>query len=81
MMEAMATGVPVVASDLSQMRDLVSSGGYTVEVGDVEGFADRIEACLDGEYPDGGRARIVEEHGWEETVERTTEVLDGLREG
>lgn len=32
-MEAMATGVPVVASDLPQVRNLVSDGGYTVNVG------------------------------------------------
>ena len=77
-MEAMATGVPVVASDLPQMRDLVASGGYTVAVGDVEGFAERIGACLDGAYPAGGRERIVAEHAWGETVARTTEVLAGI---
>jgi glycosyltransferase involved in cell wall biosynthesis len=78
-MEAMATGVPVVSSDLSQVRELVSSGGYTVDVGDVEGFAERIDACLEGQYPAGGRERIVAEHSWSDTVERTTTVLERIR--
>jgi glycogen(starch) synthase len=79
-MEAMATGVPVVSSDLPQVRELVSVGGYTVEVGDVEGFAAQLGQCLDGEYPDGGRARIVEEHAWSDTVARTTAVLERICE-
>jgi len=74
-MEAMATGVPVVASDLPQMRDLVSDGGYTVDVGNQEAFAERLERCLDGDYPEGGRERVVKQHSWSDTVERTTGVL------
>jgi glycosyltransferase involved in cell wall biosynthesis len=74
-MEAMATGVPVVSSDLQQVRDLVSHGGYTVDVENYEAFAGRIGQSLDGEYPDGGRERIVAEHSWSDTVERTTAVL------
>jgi glycosyltransferase involved in cell wall biosynthesis len=79
-MEAMAAGVPVVCSNLPQVRDLVSSGGYTVDVGGVEGFGERIEACLDGDYPDRGRDRIANEHSWEDTVEQTTEVLARISE-
>jgi glycosyltransferase involved in cell wall biosynthesis len=74
-MEAMATGVPVVSSDLPQVRGLVSDGGYTVDVGDHEAFAERLGRCLDGDYPDGGRERIVGEHSWADTVVRTTAVL------
>jgi len=79
-MEAMATGVPVVCSDLPQVRELVSVGGYTADIDDVERFADRIEVCLAGAYPDGGRERIVDEHAWSNTVERTTAVLEGICE-
>jgi hypothetical protein len=63
------------------VRELVSVGGYTVDIEDVEGFIKRIGACLDEEYPDGGRERIVEEHSWADTVERTTEVLAALSDG
>ena len=77
-MEAMATGVPVVCSDLPQVRGLVSSGGYTVDVGNHEAFAERLGRCLDGDYPTDGRQRIVDEHAWKDTVERTTAVLGGI---
>lgn len=77
-MEAMATGVPVVCTDLPQTRPLVEVGGYPVPENDVAAFVDRISTCLDGDYPAGVRKRIVDEHSWADTVERTTEVLDAL---
>jgi len=79
-MEAMATGVPVVSSDLPQVRELVSSGGYTVDVGAHEAFAERLGRCLDGDYPGEGRERIVGEHSWRDTVARTTAVLERICE-
>jgi glycosyltransferase involved in cell wall biosynthesis len=80
-MEAMATGVPVVASDLPQVRDLVSAGGYTVDVGEYEAYAERLGRCLNGDYPAGGRERIVENHSWADTVARTTGVLAAISDG
>lgn len=77
-MEAMATGVPVVCSDLPQTRDLVKKGGYTADVGDDEAFADRITACLDGSHPHCGREHIVDAHAWEDTASRTTAVLETI---
>ncbi|WP_049935573.1 glycosyltransferase family 4 protein [Haloplanus natans] len=77
-MEAMATEVPVVCSNLPQIRELVSSGGYTVDVGDHAAFAERIAACLDGSFPNRGRERIVREHSWTDTVDRTTDILEKL---
>lgn len=77
-MEAMATDLPVVCSDLTQIRNLIVDGGYAVEVGDHEGFAERIDACLKGDHPHGGRDRIVADHSWVDTVERTTECLREL---
>jgi glycosyltransferase involved in cell wall biosynthesis len=74
-MEAMATDVPVVCSDLPQIRDLVLDRGYTVDVGDSDAFAKRIEVCLDGDCPRGGRNRIVTDHSWTDTVARTTGCL------
>jgi glycosyltransferase involved in cell wall biosynthesis len=74
-MEAMATAVPVVSSDLPQVRSLISDGGHLVDVGAYETFADRIDTCLTGEYPRDGRERIVTDHSWRDTVERTTRVL------
>jgi glycosyltransferase involved in cell wall biosynthesis len=76
-LEAMASGIPVVTSDLKQVAPVVSGAGVTVPVGDVEGFAVGIEQMLDGQY-ENPRRRIDESFDWQETVERTTAVLEEL---
>jgi len=72
--EAMASGLPVVASDLEQVAPVVERAGVAVPVGDVECFAAGLDGVLDGEH---GDPRAVAEEGfdWAETVERTTAVL------
>lgn len=47
LLEAMAAGVPVVATDCGAVRDMVTNRreGFIVDVGDVDALADRI-ACL-----------------------------------
>lgn len=49
MSEAMASGLPVVVSDVGDLGDVVHEGrgGYRVPVGDVEGFAARAGGLLD----------------------------------
>lgn len=49
--EAMACGVPVVASDSGALPDLVArtGGGWTFREGDPASLADRIRALADGE--------------------------------
>lgn len=56
-LEAMAAGVPVVASDIPGTRDLVVHGetGYLVPVGDRAGFARYVNRLLD----DRGLARTL----------------------
>jgi glycosyltransferase involved in cell wall biosynthesis len=76
-LEAFASGVPVVSSDLKQVAPLVEESGVTVPVGDVDGFATGIEAVLVGEYGDP-REVIKGSFDWAETVERMTTVLEGL---
>jgi glycosyltransferase involved in cell wall biosynthesis len=76
-LEAFASGVPVVSSDLDQVAPIVEGSGVTVPVGDVEGFLTGIEAVLAGEYGDP-REVIEGSFDWAETVDRTTSVLDGL---
>ena len=47
-LEAMAVGVPVVATDVGDTRDLVKDGenGYLTKPGDIEGAADAVERLL-----------------------------------
>jgi glycosyltransferase involved in cell wall biosynthesis len=48
MSEAMASGLPVVVTNVGDLSDLVQDGrnGFLLPVGDVEGFAERIESLL-----------------------------------
>ena len=75
--EAMASAIPVVASDLEQVTPVVERAGVAVPVGDVEGFADGLRQVLEGNHGDP-RAVAAEGFDWGETVERTTAVLSQL---
>lgn len=85
MVEAGSCGVPVIASRLEGIADVVTEGenGHLVETGDVEGFRDAIlhyygapevlaEASL--------RARLhtVARFGWSGVTDRYIEVMEGL---
>lgn len=51
LMEAMALGIPCVATDVSGVRDIISDGenGFIVPVGDKEAMADRIKKLIESE--------------------------------
>ncbi|SFC75448.1 Glycosyltransferase involved in cell wall bisynthesis [Halobiforma haloterrestris] len=76
-LEAMASGIPVVVSDLEQVVPVVGDGGVTVPVRDVPGFVEGLEAVLDGNVGDP-RGQVAEQFGWTETVKRTTRLLEEL---
>lgn len=72
-LEAMASDVPVVVSDLKQVAATVASGGKTVPVGDISAYATGLKEVIEGEYTP--RSRVTRRFVWEDTVERTTEEL------
>ncbi|EMA32754.1 glycosyltransferase family 4 protein [Haloarcula japonica] len=76
-LEAMASGVPVVVSDLEQVASVIGDGGVIVPVGDVPGFVEGLETVIDGGVADP-RVQVEGQFDWAETVERTTMVLEGL---
>jgi glycosyltransferase involved in cell wall biosynthesis len=82
-LEAMASGVSVVVSDLDQVRRVVTGCGATVEVGDVDGFEYAVLEVL-GDFERAvdmatrGRERIVERYGWSGTTAATTARLSEL---
>lgn len=75
-LEAISTGLPVVASDLPQMASIVEAHGETVPVGDVEGFTAAVQRQLQS----GRRSVELEDtFRWDDTVRRTTSALESLR--
>lgn len=82
-LEAMASEIPVVTSNLPQLKPIVSGAGQTVPVGDINTLADAIgemitNSSLADRRGEAGRNRIEEEFDWESTVEETTTVLSDI---
>lgn len=83
-LEAMATGLPVVASDVGGIPDLVRHGetGYLVRPDNPGQLASAIEALIDdrrlaGELGARGRARAVQEFAMERLIDRMAALYRG----
>ncbi|WP_254822889.1 glycosyltransferase family 4 protein [Haloglomus halophilum] len=76
-LEALASGVPAVVSDLEQVAPVVEGVGRAVPVGDIEGFAAALRAVLAGTDREP-RTAVVDDHDWASTVERTTAALEHI---
>jgi glycosyltransferase involved in cell wall biosynthesis len=84
-MEAMAAGLPVIASDIPANRELITSGetGYLVRPGDSVAFAqyaDRLFADpeLANRLGEAARQRIIEEHSVESMVEAYASLYESV---
>lgn len=84
-LEAMASGLPVVASDCSSLPEQVAHerGGYLVEVGDVTGFAAAInrlavDEALRRMMGDFNRARAVQRYQPAAMVQQYRDVFGGV---
>jgi glycogen synthase len=78
-LEAMATGTPVVTTALDQLTSLVEGGGRTVPVGRPERFAVAIERELTESSESSPRSVIREgEYDWQRTVDGTTWYLQEI---
>lgn len=75
-LEAMASGTPVVTSRLEQIEDIVAGGGRTVESMLDGALGGALVESLNGTVTDGGQA--VENHQWQSTVEETTACLESI---
>lgn len=87
-MEAMASGLPVVATKAGGMADLIEQGrtGWLVGLRDFEGLAGQVAHILrtPGELQRMGRharERAVERFGLTETVAATAQLLERLAAG
>jgi glycosyltransferase involved in cell wall biosynthesis len=78
-LEAFASGVPVVSSHLEHIAPVVQQAGETVPVGDVEAYRETLERVLSaGGLGSTGRDVAIDQFRWETTVERTTRALQAL---
>lgn len=76
-LEAIASGVTVVMTDLKQVSLLIEGRGYTAPAGDVEAFADGIIRLLETNQSRSTEP-IDQDIAWETTVEETTTALESL---
>ena len=87
LLEAMAQGRPVIASDLGEPREVIQDGvnGYLVPPGDVAALADRITALVSdaaalGRFSEQARATAAR-HSADAYVERLTMLYGELARG
>ena len=85
LIEAMAAGLPIVATDCGSVRDMVEDGeqGFVVPVGDVENFADRLQRLAHQEplrtrLGKSGRARVESEFQIQDTARGYEELLTDM---
>lgn len=76
-LEALASGVPAVVSDLEHVAPIVDGVGQSVPVGDRRGFTEALETVLQGTERQP-REAIVDTHDWSDTVARTTTALERI---
>lgn len=82
--EALACGVPAVATDVGDAAEVVGPDGLLVPPGDPKRLADAVGAALDGGAQDAGRLRqrVCDEFSVERLLDRTEAALnDVLRDG
>jgi glycosyltransferase involved in cell wall biosynthesis len=85
LIEAMAAGLPIVATDCGSVRDIVEDGeqGFVVPVGDAKKFADRLrilanDKALRTRLGKSGRARAESEFHIQNTARKYEELLTDI---
>lgn len=75
--EAMAAGLPVVATDDHNRREIIGEAGIFVKPENTEEYAKAIELALAKDFGDKAQKQ-AEKFGWEKIVEKYESLLDSL---
>ncbi|MXR50418.1 glycosyltransferase [Halovenus sp. WSH3] len=80
-LEAFASGTPAVTSDLPQTAPIVTKGGKTVDIGDVDEYAEALVKTYEQrtQLGDAGHQAVTDQFRWGETVTKTTDALEAIR--
>lgn len=88
LIEAMACGTPVVASDLAGVRVVVSDGqdGFLIEPGNTDQLRAKIRFLLDNpqqrlEMGRSGRAKVEKRYSWSVATEKLEQVYFSILAG
>jgi len=78
-LEAMSCEVPVVSTDLPQIRNLISDCGFLVPEKNPVALVEAIDRLLSDEdlrnkFGVNGRKKVKKNYNWQETVEKTVEL-------
>ena len=76
LLEAIAAGLNVVATDVGGVRELLSGYGTIVEPGDVEALARGIKIALSATHQTQLREQILEKHNQDKVMGEMVEVLN-----
>jgi glycosyltransferase involved in cell wall biosynthesis len=86
LLESMACGTPVIATNVGGMSEIVEDGttGFIVPPNDAQALADRIEWLAANpsraqQMGERGRERVLEKFTWEATARRCLDVYAGNR--
>jgi glycosyltransferase involved in cell wall biosynthesis len=81
--EYMASGKPVVSYDFEEVRRIVQDAGLLAEIGDIDGFTEKINYLIENESLRtslGQKGRIIAERGysWRRRAEETINIYKEL---
>ncbi len=84
-LEAMACGIPVIASDLAGVRSVVGKKetGLLVKPGSVQNLTDMIHTLLKNSklartYGQAGRQKVLDNYTWETVGKKLNEIINNL---
>jgi glycosyltransferase involved in cell wall biosynthesis len=85
LLEAMSSAVPVVATTVGGIPELVDNGrtGFLIDPGDAAGLTDCLAQIIDdpdtaARFGEAGRDEVVRSHTWDRQADRTNDLFESV---